>query len=302
MKKVIVLGSINIDLVMETERLPHIGETILGQSIDYYMGGKGANQAVACSRMDCEVILYGSVGNDTFGEKAINHLKSEKINIDYIKKEKNIFTGTASIFRIKTDNSIVVLPGANMLLEDIKELTELIEREDVFITQLEIPIETVHKGLKLANESGALTILNPAPFNKEILKFIDYVDIITPNETEFQGMVNSAIHEENFEQEMIKWSDQHRTKLIVTRGSRGVSYVEMGEVITVPAKNVDVVDTTGAGDTFNGILSAQLLKKASLHDAVKLASIGASISTTTPGAQSGMPKYSDIHQSDNHTK
>ena len=298
MKKVIVLGSINIDLVMETERLPRIGETILGQSIDYYMGGKGANQAVACSRMGCEVILYGSVGNDTFGEKAINHLKNENINIDYIKKEKNIFTGTASIFRIKTDNSIVVLPGANMLLEETKGLTELIEREDVFITQLEIPIETVHKGLKLANKTGALTILNPAPFNKEVLKFIDYVDIITPNETEFQGMVDSVIHEGNFEQEMIKWSNQHRTKLIVTRGSRGVSYVEMGEVITIPAKNVNVVDTTGAGDTFNGILSAQLLKKASLHDAIELASIGASISTTAPGAQSGMPKYSDVHQGD----
>lgn len=295
MKKVIVLGSINIDLVMETERLPRIGETILGQSFDYYMGGKGANQAVACSRMDCEVILSGCVGDDTFGEKAIDHLQKENVNTNFIKIERNIFTGMASIFRIKTDNSIVVLPGANMLLENIDILSDLIKKEDVFLAQLEIPMDTVRRGLKKAKESGALTILNPAPFNIEVLSLVDYIDFITPNETEFQGMVTSQLNEKNFEEEMLNWSRLHKTQLIVTRGAQGVSYVKNEEVVTIPAKTVKVVDTTGAGDTFNGILASQLLKKVDINEAIELASTGASISTTVLGAQTGMPKRSDLY-------
>lgn len=295
MKKVFVLGSINIDLVMETERLPRIGETILGQSFDYYMGGKGANQAVACSRMDCEVTLSGCVGDDTFGEKAIDHLRKENVNTDFIKIERNIFTGMASIFRIKTDNSIVVLPGANMLLENIEILSDLIEKEDIFLTQLEIPMATVRKGLKKAKESGALTILNPAPFNIEVLSLVDYIDVITPNETEFQGMITSQLNEKNFEEEMLNWSRRHKTQLIVTRGAQGVSYVKNEEVVTIPAKTVKVVDTTGAGDTFNGILASQLLNNVDINEAIELASTGASISTTVLGAQTGMPNRSDLY-------
>lgn len=294
MSKVVVLGSINIDMVMEAERFPRIGETILGGSIDYYMGGKGANQAVACSRVDGEVLLYGCVGDDTFGEKAINHLKEENVNTNYITVEKNIFTGTASIFRIGTDNAIVVLPGANMLLKQVEPLTKLLGKDDIFLTQLEIPILTIAEGLAIAKERGATTILNPAPFTKDFLPYLELVDIVTPNETEFEGMVGYPIADETFEEEMLKWSAQHKTQLIVTRGAVGVSYVKEDKVVTIPTKSVEVVDTTGAGDTFNGILAALLSTKVAIHEAISLASIGATLSTTKPGAQTGMPKKPDI--------
>ncbi|MEI5993851.1 PfkB family carbohydrate kinase [Candidatus Enterococcus mansonii] len=132
MNKVVVLGSINVDMVMETQKLPRIGETILGNAIDYFMGGKGANQAVAVSRIGAKVELFGKVGDDTFGEKALRHLENEKINTAHISVEENIFTGVASIFRINGDNSIVVLPGANMLFEDISTLADCLQKEDIF--------------------------------------------------------------------------------------------------------------------------------------------------------------------------
>lgn len=296
MSKVIVLGSINVDMVMETERFPQMGETILGNSIDYFMGGKGANQAVAASRVGAESILYGKVGDDTFGQKALSHLKAEKINMAFVSIEKNIFTGVASIFRINSDNSIVVLPGANMLLDQVDDLSGQINKEDIFLTQLEIPLETVEKGLRLARENGALTILNPAPFNEEIVAYLDLVDIITPNETEFEGMVGHAIKDVMLEAEMLQWSQKYQTKLIVTRGAAGVSYVWGEQVITVPVIDVEVMDTTGAGDTFNGILAAFLSKKIDYQEAIRLASIGASLSTTKIGAQTGMPTHVQLKE------
>lgn len=289
MSKVIVLGSINIDMVMKTERFPRLGETILGSTINYFMGGKGANQAVACTRAGSEVVLFASVGNDAFGGKAFKHLRDEGINTSYISVEKNVSTGIASIYSMNSDNAIVVLPGANMHLQQITKLSATINSEDIFLTQLEIPLETVEKGLLSARKVSATTILNPAPFNKKIMKFIGLVDIITPNETEFEEMVGYAIHTSEIETEMIKWSEKYDTKLIVTRGSRGVSYVENQKVISIPTINVEVADTTGAGDTFNGVLAALLAEKSKFHESVRLASACASISTTKVGAQTGMP-------------
>lgn len=296
MNKVIVLGSINMDMVMETDRLPKVGETLLGQSINYYVGGKGANQAVAAARVGAKVSLIGKIGDDTFGSKVYKHLEQEKIDVSGVTSEKNIFTGVASIFKLKEDNAIVVLPGANMLLQDIEtNLTENVKSDDILLTQLEIPIETVQKGLSLAKAKGAVTILNPAPYDEKVIDILPVVDIITPNETEFEGLLGYSITDEGqFEKEMLNWSRTHKTQLIVTRGRDGISYTTENEVITIPAKEVTVVDTTGAGDTFNGILAACLAKEMTVSEAIQLAGKGATLSVTKLGAQTGMPTLEDI--------
>lgn len=145
MKRIVVLGSLNMDMVLTTERLPLIGETIHGNHIHYMLGGKGANQAVAASRMGISTSLIGCVGNDTFGEKIVKHLSEENLDISAVKMEENIFTGIASVFNIKGDNAIVVIPGANECCNQqvVDDHIDLIKQADVLLTQLEIPIETI---------------------------------------------------------------------------------------------------------------------------------------------------------------
>lgn len=296
MNKVIVLGSINMDMVMATDRLPKVGETLLGESIDYYVGGKGANQAVAAARIGADVSLIGKIGGDTFGSKVYKHLEEEKIDVSAVAFEKNIFTGVASIFKLKEDNAIVVLPGANMLLNAIDGvLNEKIKAEDVLLTQLEIPIETVKEGLALAKDKGAITILNPAPYDERVVDMLPFVDIITPNETEFESLLGYSITDSvQLEKVMLDWSTTNDTQLIVTRGGQGISYTTENSVVTIPAETVTVVDTTGAGDTFNGILAACLAKRMTISESVKLSGKGATLSVTKLGAQTGMPTLTEI--------
>ncbi|KAF9404140.1 hypothetical protein HW555_014495 [Spodoptera exigua] len=285
-----------MDMVMETKRLPNVGETLLGETIDYYVGGKGANQAVAAARIDAEVSLVGKIGDDTFGSKVYQHLKNEKIDMTAVTPEQNIFTGVASIFKLKEDNAIVVLPGANMLLNDVDELlSEKINAGDVLLAQLEIPLETVKRGLALTKNKGGVTILNPAPYNEKVLEMLPFVDIITPNETEFEGLLGHEISDiDKFEEEMLNWAKQNQAQLIVTRGAFGISYTTENEVITIPAKKVNVVDTTGAGDTFNGILAVCMTQGIDIAKAIELAGNGATLSVTKLGAQTGMPTMAEI--------
>lgn len=294
MNSVVVVGSINIDMVMTTEKLPKIGETILGKDMNYYMGGKGSNQAVAAARIGAPVKLFASIGEDTFGDKALKHLEEEGIDTSLITVEPNIFTGLASIFSIDTDNSIVVLPGANMLLEVDATFGEHLEENDVVLAQLEVPMAAIKNAFEIAQEKGCTTILNPAPYNGEFLEFIDLIDVVTPNETEFEGMIGKDLDSENLEEEMIRWSNEYQTDLILTRGSEGVSYVKENKVYTIDAHDVEVQDTTGAGDTFNGILASLLAQEATLDEAVIQANLGAALSTTKLGAQTGMPTADEL--------
>lgn len=292
MAKITVLGSINIDMVMETDRFPRVGETIMGNTMYYFMGGKGSNQAVAAARAGAAVSLRASVGGDTFGEKALAHLKDEGIDTTGISVVDNIFTGTASIFRIQRDNAIVVLPGANMLQKPLA--SESLTKDEILLTQLEIPLDSVRESLAAAKAKGITTILNPAPFNAAIVEMLDDIDIVTPNETEFEGMVGHPVADADIEVEMLKWAKSHDTRLIVTRGGQGVSFVEGDTVVTIPTIDVEVLDTTGAGDTFNGSLAAFLATGTDFAEAVRQASIYASISTTKLGAQTGMPTPEEV--------
>lgn len=288
-----------MDMVLTTDRLPVIGETIHGEYIHYMMGGKGANQAVAASRLGISTSLIGCVGNDTFGEKILKHLSEEKLDVSSVRKEDNIFTGIATVFKTNRDNAIVVIPGANDCCDRrvVDENIDKIKQADVLLTQLEVPMETVKYALKKAKEFGVQTILNPAPYKDLPTELLEYVDFLTPNETEFESMVGSKFeNSEELEKEMLQWSNRNQLNLIVTRGSRGSSYIEDGKVLTVPCIKVDVVDTTGAGDTFNGILAYAMAEKMELREAVTMAGIGASLSITALGAQTGMPSIQKLKQ------
>ena len=299
MKKVVVVGSLNMDLVMEVDRIPKIGETIKGEEMSYLIGGKGSNQAVAACRLGNEVTMIGCTGKDTFGDKVLKHLKEEGINIDAIKRDEVIFTGIATIFKTKDDNSIVVIPGANDFCDKdlIDKNIEAIKSADILITQLEIPIETVEYVLKVAKENGVKTILNPAPARKISKEILMNADFITPNESEFEIISGKLFKDGNeLEESMINWQKENSsTRLVVTRGKDGSSYVDENKVETMKAIKVNVIDTTGAGDTFNGALAHGLSHEFSMNEAVTFAGAAASLSVTEFGAQTGMPKFEEVN-------
>jgi len=296
-KKIVVLGSLNIDMVMTAQRLPVIGETVHGDHIQYMMGGKGLNQAVAASRMDISTSIIGCVGDDSFGEQIKTGLAKEKLDTSSIIRKEGNFTGTATVFITNNDNAIMVIAGANDIcdISVVDEHIDLIKEADVLLTQLEIPMETVEYALQKAKKFGVKTILNPAPYKELAPRLFDYIDYLTPNETEFEGLIGKKFHSsEELEQKMFEWSNKHNVHLIVTRGSTGSSYIEDGKVFTVPSIQVNVVDTTGAGDTFNGILAYGIAEGKNLRDAVRMAGIGVSLSVTALGAQSGMPSIDEL--------
>lgn len=300
MKKVVVVGSLNMDLVMEVQRVPKIGETIKGDKMSYLIGGKGCNQAVAACRLGNTVSMIGCVGQDTFGDKILKHLREEGVKVDGIKREEATFTGIAPIFKTIDDNSIVVIPGANDFCDNklIDENIEDIKSADILITQLEIPIETVEYALKVAKENGVKTILNPAPAREISKEILSNTDFITPNETEFEIISGKTFNNESeLEKEMIEWqSINTSTRLIVTRGKDGSSYVDGHKIETIKTIKVDVKDTTGAGDTFNGGLAHGIIHELSMKDSVKFAGTTASLSVTKFGAQTGMPTLEEVNK------
>ena len=299
MKKIVVVGSLNMDLVIEVDRIPKMGETIKGEEMSYLIGGKGSNQAVAACRLGNEVRMIGCVGKDTFGDKILKHLKEEGVNVDGIKRDEATFTGIATIFKTKSDNSIVVIPGANDFCDKnlINKNIEAIKSADILITQLEIPMETVEYALKVAKENGVNTILNPAPAREISKDILGNADFITPNETEFEIISGKTFKNANeFEEAMIAWQKENpSTRLVVTRGKDGSSYVEDNNIKTMKTIKVDVVDTTGAGDTFNGALAHGVSHNLLMDEAVKFAGTAASLSVTKFGAQTGMPKFEEVN-------
>lgn len=296
MNKVVVLGSLNMDLVTTLERLPEIGETIIAKQLDYFVGGKGANQAVAASRVGGDVMMLGKIGRDTFGEKILNQLKQEHLNLVNIEEDDQSFTGIANVFKLPTDNCITVVAGANGMVDDkyVVAHADSIAEADVLLMQLEIPISAVKQGLSIAKAAGLVTILNPAPFSADVLDLLAQVDYLTPNELEFTSLLPDSLKELPFEEAMLSFSEQYDTTMIVTRGAKGVAYVQDSQLLTVPTQEVTVSDTTGAGDTFNGILAQQLSRGESLANAISLATRGATYAITKFGAQTGMPTLLDL--------
>ena len=278
-----------MDLVTVTEIMPQQGETITGQAFSTFPGGKGANQAVAAARLGAEVNMLGKVGNDLFGKKLKEILTQENVNVDFVDVTTNKETGTASIIISDDDNRIIVVPGANneVTPEWVSFHEEQIRKSDILLLQLEIPLESVKNAAQIAKKHKIPVILNPAPYQKLPTDLLKDVTYLTPNEHEYKQLLEEATKEE---------FDLIRAKSIITKGEEGVEFLLNNEKILVNAQKVDVVDTTGAGDTFNGALAVELSKKQDMKEAVLFASIAGSLSVTKLGAQSGMPSLNDVKE------
>jgi ribokinase len=263
-----------MDLVTSTTQIPKVGETVLGNSFHSIPGGKGANQAVAAARLGADVTMIAAVGNDSFGKTLVEHLTNEGINTENIIKVKDTSTGIASIIVSEADNSIIVVPGANnhVTPDVIDKHGDKIINSDIILLQLEIR-----------------TILNPAPIQKLPKELLEMVDYLTPNEHE-QALLFDSIG--GTEEELAKYKE----KCIVTKGSKGVMIYKNGEKNEIPSIQVEAVDTTGAGDSFNGALAVALCDGLDIEEACRFANVVGAISVTKLGAQTGMPTKKEVEE------
>ncbi|QHJ72161.1 ribokinase [Planococcus halotolerans] len=281
-----VVGSINMDLVVRTDRFPKQGETALGDLYTTIPGGKGANQAVAAARLGSDVQMVGAVGTDAFGQVLVEGLDTEGVHIEHVKQLDGM-SGIANILLSEGDNRIIVVPGANHLLkeEEIDGLEYLFEASDLVIMQLEIPLPVVQRTLEICQRIGTPTILNPAPsagYRKEMEPYWTY---LTPNESEAK---------EIFGPQWENALEQFPNRLIVTLGKKGARYFDGNKHIIVEGYATKTVDTTGAGDTFNGALGVALSEQMPFEEAVRFANAAASLSVEKMGAQGGMPNREDV--------
>nr|WP_302830634.1 ribokinase [uncultured Bacteroides sp.] len=297
-KNIIVVGSSNTDMVINADHLPVPGETIMGGSFMMNFGGKGANQAVAAARLNGNVHFIAKIGKDLFGKRSIEQYEDEGIHVEQIYSDPVLPSGVALIIvDANGENSIVVASGANSSLspEDIKKAHSVIEKGDIMLIQLEIPIETVEYAAHLAKEKGIKVILNPAPARALSDSLLKNLYMIIPNETEAE--ILSGVKVTDWESAQ-KAADIIHAKganiVVITLGSKGALIKEEGQYHKVPVPKVKAIDTTAAGDTFCGAVCVALTENMSVLDAVKFANKCASITVTRMGAQSSLPYRREI--------
>jgi ribokinase len=297
--KIVVVGSSNTDMVVKTERFPQPGETIIGGEFFLFPGGKGANQAVAAARLNGSVTFIAKIGNDIFGNQALAGFKNGKINTEFIYQQDNIASGVALITVNKYgENEIVVAPGANSQLNifDINNAAVAIKDAEFLLTQLETPLETVVHTIKLAHEAGVKTILNPAPAQLLSPALLKRLFLITPNETEASLLtgipVTNADTAELAATELLNKGVQN---VIITLGAQGAFYKNENEQFLVSPPKVTVIDTTAAGDIFNGALVVALSEHLNWPEAIRFACRASALSVTRMGAQTSAPTRSELN-------
>ncbi|MDF5725148.1 MAG: ribokinase [Rhizonema sp. PD37] len=291
---IIVFGSINIDLVATSERLPMAGETLLGHNFFQVPGGKGANQAVALALLGIPTQIVGRVGADSFGVELVNNLQASGVQTNSVLVDETVSSGVATIAVDDAgENQIIVIPGANgrVNLEDVERLSYLLPKATALLLQFEIPMSAVLAAAKAAREMGVTVILDPAPAPENVPEELySLVDIITPNEVEIRQLVGFAVDEEVSVAKAAAVLRERGVKYaIIKLGAKGVFCVTPEETFFVPAFPVQTVDTTAAGDAFNGALAAGLFEKLSLHQAVIWGAAAGAIAATKPGAQPSLP-------------
>lgn len=290
MAKIVVVGSCNIDITVECDRWAKPGETIFGNRLTVNPGGKGANQAVAAARLGAEVTMVGCIGDDVYGQLVQKTLKDNNVDATYVKVLAGENSGTAHITVAENDNSIIVIKAANDLVspELIDEAWETIKQADMVLLQHEIPAATNAYVIEKCYEAGVPVLLNPAPVAPVPQELMDKVTYLTPNEHEaailFAGEGKADI------------LDRNQGKVIMTLGSKGVAYAEKGQVYNVPGFKVQPVDTTGAGDTFNGAFAVARANGKNMYDSISFANAAAALSVQKLGAQGGMPYLNEVEE------
>ena len=298
MRQLTVLGSVNADHVLRVGSFPRPGETLHGQGYSVIAGGKGANQAVAAARLGANVSFIACVGDDSFGLNIRQEFEKDGINIDAVMIEKDTPTGIAMIQVAATgENSICISAEANSCLtpQRIAAHTSIIEQADMLLLQLEVPMESIEYAAEIANKSGTTVILNPAPAQHLSDKLLKLIDIITPNETEAEILTGIKVFDAKSAQLAADVLHKKQIKtVLITLGSQGVWLSKDGEGSQIMGYKVDAVDTTAAGDTFNGAFLTALLEDKSLEEAVQFAHAAAAITVTGQGAQSSIPYRQDV--------
>lgn len=296
--RILVVGSSNTDMIARVPRIPRPGETILGGEFITAAGGKGANQAVAAARAGGEVTFIARVGNDMFGERALTGFQRDRIKVKYIRRDSYQPSGVALIFVSDSgENSIAVAPGANAQLspDDVKRAQTEFKRADVLLTQLETPLATVIAAVKLAARNRVLTILNPAPAQPLPDDLLKHVSMLTPNESEAELLTGIKV---TSEASGVRAAAKLRARgvqiVIITLGAKGALMVSNAGHALVPGFRVRPIDTTAAGDVFNGALALALAEGFDLRAAVLYANAAAAISVTRMGAQPSAPTRKQI--------
>jgi len=304
----LIIGSSNMDLNIYTERLPKPGETVTEGTFKQFLGGKGANQAVAAVRAGVKTIFIGKIGKDAFGDQMITRLTNEGIDMSHVIRDSEVPSGLAFIMIDKNgENMISVAPGANARLTptEIQTKSEIIKNAKTLVVQMELPIETIETIYNIAVQGNVVKILNPAPLKPITKNVLRNIDIIIPNEGELFRLHSLLGFKELKVEEtehIIRASRDVASlgiKIIITTlGSKGslVYKSESDDTIEIPAFKVKPVDTVGAGDCFNGVLACQLCRGETIESAVKYATAAASIAVTRKGAQESMPFFNEIEE------
>jgi ribokinase len=295
MAKILVVGSINMDLVVRVPHAPAPGETVLGGDFETFPGGKGANQAVAAARMGGNVTMVGRVGNDDFGDTLIQELVENKIKTSHVIKDSGAPTGIAMIAVAENgENLIVVASGANMAVsvEDVEKAYSLVDETDLLLLQLECPLKAVTVAVEQAHERDIPVVLNPAPAQALSEALLAKVDVLTPNENELALLSG----ETDLDQGIKKLRDWGVKNLVVTLGANGARVVNDSLDEHIPAHQVDVLDTTAAGDAFNGALAVMLAEGKPLLEAVHYGVAAGALAATKKGAQPSLPTRAEVEQ------
>ena len=298
MKKIIVIGSSNVDMVVRTSHLPAPGETILGGESFMNQGGKGASHAIAIKRLGGNLIFMAKLGNDVLGRQSVGYFKKEGIDTRYIALDEDSASGVALIsVDDHAENSIVVASGANMLLneQDVDKMLEEMCEGDILLMQLEIPLQTVEYAARKAFGKGVKVVLNPAPARSLPKELFRHLYMVTPNRIEAEMLTGIKIaNDADVEKVAEEICAMGVKNVIITLGSKGCLIREEGVSYRIDAFKVAPVDTTAAGDTFNGALCVGLSEGMDLKQAAVMASKASSIAVTRMGAQSSIPYREEL--------
>jgi ribokinase len=297
-KKILVLGSSNVDFILRIPRFHGPGETIIGEDLVNVFGGKGANQAIASKRLGGKVSFITKLGNDSYGKSYRHYLIKNGLPRQCLLQDRELPTGIALIeVNPQGENRIVVSPGANraLLTKDLKRFTQVWDGIDVLIAQLEIPLQTVSLALQVAKDQGALTLLNPSPSIPLSSKLLSLVDFLVPNEWEAQSLTGIKMKRDQGLPKMAKSLLSRGVKnVVITLGPKGLFFKNRGEEIWMEAFRVKPVDTTAAGDAFIGAFSVGLSEGKSIAEVLRFANGAGALATTKLGAQPSLPRREEL--------